>query len=230
MQQNELKKNRQAASWVSKKPFSSLPLNLTIPVIRKQKNILFYLLLWLPYILVYQLTNRFPVFDPVQLELTWLDRTIPFIESFIPLYVSYLIYIFTVIIRCRDDYEVTRIFYLSYFQVLLSAVFFILFPVSYPRELFYNGDGLAGVFGKFWILFDTPNNCLPSLHTANSLLAISFCRNKPYFALFAIWGGLIIISTLLCKQHYVVDVIAGFGVFILTRMVGKRLFERPVSA
>ncbi len=182
--------------------------------IRKQKYFLGYYVLWAPYILTYQLTNRLPVFDPASFELSWLDRVAPFMPLLLPIYVSYLVYAFVVVARSKDDWELNELFYITHFQLIVCAAFFILFPVTFPRHEFYADGALTGAFMKFWIWFDAPNNCFPSLHTANSALAIHYSIGKPYQWVFAAWGALIICSTVLCKQHYAVDVAAGLAVYL----------------
>ena len=111
-------------------------------LVRKQRYFLAYYLIWAPYILMYVLTNRFPLFDPVRLPLTRLDQAIPFLPFMIPIYVSYLVYAFIVIARSRDDQQVTEIFYITHIQLLICLCFFIFYPVTYPRDDFYYGGRL----------------------------------------------------------------------------------------
>ncbi len=184
--------------------------------IKKQKYFLSYYLIWLPFILVYQLTNRIHFIEPKNLSMTGLDQTIPFLPWTIPVYISYLVYTFIVISRSHDDEEVKDIFILTHIQLGLSALVFIFYPVSFPREAYYYSNSVTSGFNSFWIWFDAPNNCLPSLHTILSLTAIKYSWNKPKAWLYCSWGILIILSTLTCKQHYVVDIIAGFIVYWLS--------------
>ncbi|HOC59832.1 MAG TPA: phosphatase PAP2 family protein [Smithellaceae bacterium] len=189
-------------------------------IIRKQKYFLAYYLIWLPYSLAYLLTNRFPLFTPVELPLTALDRAIPFLPFLIPVYVSYLLYAPLVVSRSQNDREVTELFYLSHLQLGICLCFFLLFPVTYPRESFYYANGWTHLFNQFWTWLDAPNNCFPSLHTANCCLTIHYSQNKENRVLYTLWGLLIIAGTLVCKQHYFIDVLAG----ILVYGIAKTLF------
>ena len=191
---------------------------LTIPLIKKRNNILYYLLLWTPYIAIYQFTNRFHIIEPRYLALSPLDKALPFVPWMVPVYVSYLVYVFIFIYHCDDDRDLTRIFILSYFQVLISALFFIFFPVAFPVEMFYSQTEATDIFSRFWLWFDEPANCFPSLHAANSMLVIYLSqRKKPIFRIgMSIWGALVIAATLLCKQHYIIDISSGFGIFVFT--------------
>ena len=182
--------------------------------IKKQRHFISYYFIWAPYILIYQVTNRFPLFSPREFELTWLDNFLPFTAFLIPVYVSYLIYAFVAVARAKDDWELNDLFFMTHFQLLVCVLFFIFFPVSFPRHEYYTQASLTGVFMDFWLWFDAPNNCFPSLHTANCALAIHSSLGKPHQWFYCLWGVLIITSTVLCKQHYAVDVAAGIGVYL----------------
>jgi membrane-associated phospholipid phosphatase len=134
----------------------------------------------------------------------------------IPVYVSYLIYTFVVIARSRDDNEVKDIFILTHIQLGISVIFFVLLPVTFPRDQFYYNSPLPSLFNDFWLLFDKPYNCFPSLHTILCLTAIRHSRHKPFQLFYVSWGFLIIISTLTCKQHYVADFAAGVVVYFIS--------------
>jgi len=182
-------------------------------LIKKQKHFINYYFIWAPYILTYQLTNRHLFFSPRQFDLTRLDRAIPFAPFLLPIYVSYLVYAFVAVARSKDDRELNELFYVTHFQLFICALFFIFFPVTFPRQEYYTDGYIPGLFMNFWEWFDAPNNCFPSLHTANSALAIHYSLGKPYQWAFVAWGFLIICTTVLCKQHYVIDIAAGLAVY-----------------
>ena len=119
------------ASWLGKR-------RIVLPVLPIHfRNKLGYVAVWAPYIAAYQLVNRYPLREPTELTMTWLDRAIPFVPELLPLYVSYLLYYFWTVARLGDDHEVSRVFYATHLQLLLSLVVFVLYPVRMPRELFY---------------------------------------------------------------------------------------------
>jgi len=189
--------------------------------IKKQRYFPAYYLIWFPFILTYQITNRFHFIEPRLLKITWMDRMIPFVPWMIPVYVSYLVYTFVVIARSRDDREVKDIFVLTHIQLFLSVLFFVFYPVTFPRDQFYYAEAVTAVFNQFWIVFDAPNNCFPSLHTILCLTAIRHSIDKPHAWFYTGWGIMIILSALTCKQHYVIDIAAGVGVYF----VSVRLFN-----
>jgi membrane-associated phospholipid phosphatase len=193
--------------------------------IKKKNNIFYYFILWTPYILIYQLTNRFHFFEPKYLEFTKTDLAIPFIPEMIFIYVSYLFYVFYFIYTCKNTYELKLIFFLSYFQVIVSAFFFIFFPVKFPVEQFYFENNYTSAFYMFWQWFDEPNNCIPSLHAANSMLVIYLSLKRQKNIFMPLWGILIIISTLTCKQHYFADILAAGILFCATIIIQHYIIE-----
>jgi len=194
--------------------------------IKKKNNIFYYFLLWTPYILIYQLTNRFNLFEPKYLEFTKIDKAIPFVPEMIFIYISYLVYVFFFIYTCKNSRELKIIFYLSYFQVIVSAFFFVFFPVKFPVEQFYSENTYTSLFYMFWQWFDEPNNCIPSLHAANSMLVIYLSLKRKKNLIMPLWGVLIIISTLTCKQHYFADIIAAAILFCTTLMIKPYVLKK----
>jgi len=184
---------------------------------RRPRSALWYALPWAPYVALYQLTNRFPVVEPRELPMTALDTALPFVPELLPLYVAYIPLFWWTVARSRDDREAGLAFYATYFQMLLCLPLFVLMPVRMPRELFYDLSA-HGWAGTFWQWFDAPNNCLPSLHTANCLLLVYLARERPEALATAALAAAIIASTVLVRQHYVVDLVAGAAVYVLTRI------------
>ena len=191
--------------------------------IKKQKHFVNDALMWAPWLLIYIVTNRYHFIDPVHLKITWLDSIIPFVPFMIPVYLSYLVGVFVFIACLRDEKELNEIFFLSHIQLLISVPFFIFYPVFYPRDMFYNANTVTSIFNQIWLWFDAGNNCLPSLHTANCMLGISYSLKLPLRIRCVIipWAALVILSTLACKQHYVIDVAAGLTVCWLSIKIGK---------
>jgi membrane-associated phospholipid phosphatase len=68
----------------------------------------------------------------------------------------------------------------------------------------------------FIYFFDSPANCLPSLHVANSFLATLhwFRRSSGKFWFYIFWTLIICASTLTTKQHYFYDVVGGLLVAV----------------
>ena len=122
--------------------------------------------------------------------------------------VPYLLY--------KSDKEIFKKYFVSTFiSITIAGLIYILFPTSIVRASI-NGSGITNFIVKFIYLIDTPvMNCFPSMHCIISFLfifSVIGCRNlsNKYKWVISILSCLIVISTLLVKQHVVVDVISGF--------------------
>ncbi|MEJ6488050.1 phosphatase PAP2 family protein, partial [Nostoc punctiforme UO1] len=75
---------------------------------------------------------------------------------------------------------------------------------------------------------DYPYNCFPSLHNALSVLSFFYwVQVLPKFKwIIGIFVLLIILSTLLIKQHYIPDVISGILLAIISFRISFHLFEK----
>ncbi len=182
--------------------------------------------LWLPYILIYELVNRFPVRSPTALEFSIVDRAIPFLPVLLPIYVGYIPFFWWTGIRSPDRESLSQFFYCTYFQILVCCAVWVLYPVTMPRELFYGG-ATYNLADTFWRWFDAPNNCFPSLHAANCFLFIQFNWRLPARGFHTLIALAIVASTMLVKQHYVIDVVAGGGVSLLTMFFASRIRFQP---
>ena len=94
--------------------------------------------------------------------------------------------------------------------VLIHGLFFSFFPVVYPRN--YDINSLSWI-SQMALSCDQPQNCFPSLHVSFVVLTLLMTPilglSKKIKSLFIIWGVIIISSTILVKQHYIIDVLAG---------------------
>ena len=106
------------------------------------------------------------------------------------------------------------VFYSYIIVVAISILFFQLLPIGYPREFYplpYDNTFTINTFRKLRF-FDSPLNCFPSLHVSLCFLfSFGFLNeNKKAFLFTFILTCLISASTLTTKQHYIIDIIAGF--------------------
>jgi membrane-associated phospholipid phosphatase len=154
--------------------------------------------------------------EPRELTWSWADRAIPFVPALLPVYVAYLAFYWWTVARARNDSEVNWLFYGAYLQLFLSLPLFVLMPVRIPLEQFY-GVAPYNWADALWRWFDAPNNCFPSLHVSNCLLLQQFNWRRPYRWPHALAAWAIIVSTVLVKQHYVVDVLGGVAIYAVAR-------------
>jgi hypothetical protein len=196
---------------------------LTLPaLIRRHRNPLAYVVLWAPYIALYQISNRWPLSPPFELPFSPIDEALPFLPALLPIYVAYIPYFFWTVYRSRNDAEVNRLFYGTHLQLALSLPFFLFLPVAMPRHLYYGAESF-GWADAFWRWFDAPNNCFPSLHVSNCLLFLQFNWTRPHRLAHTALGVAIVASTVLVKQHYVVDAFGGLIVYLAARWFLARI-------
>lgn len=164
---------------------------------------------------MYYMTNHFPMFEPKQLPMTWVDHLAPFLPYSVLLYISEYFYFAVVYILLRKSENINKYLYSFFSLQTFSCVIFILFPTIYPREHFPLPDHTSGWLEATWSWLrnqDAPTNCFPSLHVSSVFLsAFVFWddeQRRTFWTLLS-WSVVIAISTLTTKQHYLADLISG---------------------
>lgn len=165
--------------------------------------------------LFYYFTNHHPIFIPQELWLTPADNLIPFVPWTVLIYISEYLFFTATYLCCRNAENLSKYLYSFFFTQVFSCLIFLLWPTTYPRELFPVPVDTAPFLTAVWQWLrnqDAATNCFPSLHVSTVFLSAYIFRDekKYLYRFFMIWGTLIAISTLPTKQHYIVDVIAGF--------------------
>ena len=185
----------------------------------------------LPWVIAYFVLNAIAYFylihiteHSISFYVTGIDDKIPFEPYFVWVYLSlFPVMVYTLLWELRWHRGFRRTL-LSYFIfVLLSSVFYVLIPSVYPVPPAPNDAGVSGIVIS-WIHSFDHGNTFPSGHTAFSLLTLmAIWREAGSFRRFAysIWFILILASTLLLKQHYIVDLLSGIVVAILCKAIAK---------
>ena len=137
----------------------------------------------------------------------------------------------------RKEFESTL--FLVLFCYYLSYLGYILFPALGPRFTINHlqTTELQGLFVAEPIqrllnqLEGIKRDAFPSGHTAIALLVLYLaCKFKKrfFFILLPVVTALVF-STVYCRYHYVVDVFAGFGLTLLTILLGEWYYERRLK-
>ena len=143
-----------------------------------------------------------------------LDRLIPFNTVSIWLYLSFFLYIPYAYFTINAD----RLLWLRRSMqccALLSTLVFLLWPttLTYPDYVAAFSGSLAGdALVRILLWGDSPQNCLPSLHAALTLLctwALLDSRHRARSALAGIACACICFSVIQLRRHLSVDVAAG---------------------
>lgn len=141
-----------------------------------------------------------------------LDDVLPLVPAAAIVYGALYVFLIVLPVLVVQQDELIRRTVWAYLAVWSAAyVSFLLYPTIAPRPATVTGTGFA-VWGlQFLYDADPPYNCFPSLHVAHSFVSALAChRVNRRLGLIAIaCAFLVALSTLLTKQHYVADAVAG---------------------
>lgn len=149
-----------------------------------------------------------------QLLDTALDRALPFSVHAVWFYLPFYVGVFLIGIATTRD---RRLYERALVGILLGAALGALghrlVPAEYPRPLVaLPYANLSAAFLGWVQSVDPPSNVFPSLHVAFATqLALILRVHRPRVgALLLAMTAVLTVSTLLTKQHFVADVVAGF--------------------
>ena len=140
------------------------------------------------------------------------DAAFPLRPAWMLVYGSLYVFVVLLPVLVIRQRELFRRALQAYVMVMLVAyVGFLVYPTAAPRPAQVPGGGFAAWSLRLAYALDPPYNCFPSLHVAYAFVSALACsRVHPGVgAVATLFAGLIGISTLYTKQHYVADVIAG---------------------
>lgn len=160
-----------------------------------------------------------------------LDNIIPFVPIFIFIYnLWYPFEMLSLFFIFKDNLKVYIKTIISlFFSFILSTSIFIIYPTTINRPLVESYKNLTELVTYITYKADTPAlNCFPSNHCILcftiifSVLAIkNMSKLKKYIII--VMNILIILSTLLVKQHVIYDVIGSFIISVLCFYILSRL-------
>lgn len=176
--------------------------------------------------LIYALLNH----GPTVLNLrTPLDAALPAVPIFVIPYVSLqpIIYVSLVVLlltRTRIFQSVSLSLIIAWF---VSYAFYFFLQTSVLRPVLTSGDVLTRMIRAVYAA-DNPFNDFPSLHTSlSTIIAMHWFRvDRRVGIIVSVWTVFIVASTVLIKQHYLADVVAGLLLAFGTSLLSMRLFLR----
>ncbi len=169
----------------------------------------------------------------------WLERiTIPALTEYLQLtYITFYflpIILILLLLREKRIQEVNFILFALILGFYLSYLGYFLVPAIGPRFTLDHLQSfpLMGLWLTIPIretlntLENIQRDCFPSGHTEMTALTMyyAFRYHKKYFYLLLIIGTSLIFSTVYLRYHYVVDVIAGFGLALLVIYIAPLLY------
>ncbi|RQH05830.1 inositol phosphorylceramide synthase [Paraburkholderia dinghuensis] len=139
-----------------------------------------------------------------------LDLLVPFDASAIWLYLSFFILVPAAYLCAAPERlrPVTRAMQLS---AVVAATVFVAWPTTLVYPTSPSGTASAIVL-TLLTRFDSPQNCLPSLHGALTLLCVValWQRDRPWRSAFVVvWGLAVMWSIVAARRHLSIDLGAG---------------------
>lgn len=177
------------------------------------------------------------------LGLPW-DGIIPFWPSWIWIYLSVLpIFLFAALYVTPENFKTAlRRAIIAY---LITYPCFFIIPSNYPRPIIDPATFYGWGYGILHSI-DATNNTFPSLHVSLTWIICHMLRRNGLPAWLAYgFATLISFSTLVTKQHFIIDIFGGLVIFLiviaieptLTRWFNKwnkiilnKWFKKPKSA
>lgn len=180
------------------------------------------LLGWASVGCAYSLGSLWPQRATILPELA-VDRWIPFDPAAIWLYTSFFLIVPAAYLLARPE----RLAWLQramQWCALAAGALFLLCPttLAYPPIA---GDGLHAEALRFFLRFDTPHNCLPSLHGALTALSAWALweggrRWRSWLAL--AWALAILFAVIQLRRHLFIDLSAGVALGLLCGLLAAR--------
>src|SRR4051812_4011177 len=175
----------------------------------------------LTYFCVFYFTlQRVVFFVPRQFTMSALDEWFSFDPRWTIVYQS--LYVFLLLPWLAESREqLAR--YARGFLILtiVSFLFFFAFPIEGPRPDVMANDP----FYRLLMTYDRNLNAFPSLHAGLAIYTLLFAFRIRRFAIGAVgifWTALILLATVITKQHYVIDVVAGVVLAIAADLLAWR--------
>ena len=177
--------------------------------------------------LPYVLTNRIAAWRGITVvEISFqIDWDLPYLPLFVLPYYSF--YLYFPIVAWIAAHESVRKQGLLFFQRMLAltwfcCIMFLLFPSEIRlRSQAVGAEGVLGVLMDELHQADAPYNSWPSIHVLQALLVVLFLRyalikRGLWSTMLAVFSwlacGLLVVSTVLIKQHYVFDMLSSMAI------------------
>lgn len=182
------------------------------------------LIYWPVFLLFFLFVERLSPVDYYYPVSCALDAYIPFCEFFVIPYLFWFVYLigmhlYTLLYDIEGFQKLMWFIIISY---TIGMVIYLLFPTCQElRPTTFERDNLFTRFLYYFYQFDTNTNVCPSLHVVGS--AAVWCTSwhierfhAPHWQLFFSSAAILIcISTMLLKQHSVIDVLVAIPVCII---------------
>lgn len=154
-----------------------------------------------------------------------IDDKVPLVPVFIIPYIGYFFLVFGSVVVLWETPHINP-FLVSYIvSYVLAGIFWYMLPNGVARPKITKKDVFSRLT-KFIYKYDDDTNGFPSAHVYSTLICSYFLAIVFPTSTTLIWtgAGFIILSTLLVKQHYVIDILGGVILFALSIAIGANLW------
>lgn len=181
---------------------------------------------------LYGCAAHLPLMTPVVIPEGAIDRRIPFVPEAAWAYATYALLLPVLVLTARRLRHFERVFTAGAAAALVNAVIYVV----WPTQLESRTEAPHGTL--LWLIqqVDTTLCALPSGHVslptaitaATALTSLEGPRTdarrwRALTAIFLPWTFVLAVSTLLTKQHFAIDVVAGASLGLATALVCVRL-------
>ena len=168
---------------------------------------------------------------------TGVDRSIPFVPEFLVIYFGCYVFwaVNYILIARQDRRSVYQFFTGDFISRCVCLVSFLAFPTTNTRPLI-TGSGLWNQAALWLYSIDAADNLFPSIHCLVSWFCYLGIRGRKeiprwYQRMSMVIAVLVFASTLLTKQHVIVDVAGGILLAEFCFFIGRktdlyRIYER----
>lgn len=201
--------------------------------LQKYNGIKEIIILFMIYMIGFFLLERWTSSRMIMTSST-LDQYIPFNEYFVIPYLLWFVYIglgFLYFIFIDNDGLRRTTFYL-FTGMFICLIIYFLFPNGQDLRVSLNNENLFQCLVSFLYTIDSPTNVCPSIHVYNSLMMMislrksQLMRNHQWIMCgIAVLAALICISTVMIKQHAIIDVFMAIILVIIVYYVGKKKYQ-----
>jgi membrane-associated phospholipid phosphatase len=139
---------------------------------------------------------------------TPLDRTIGFHPWWMPIYLSIWLLWWAPVFRLPGS-EYRRFVAVAALCHLIAFTFFLVCTDERPQQSIEELSSLLQPLYLLTYAVDSNRNAFPSLHAVDSTLLIAMLWPRRHGRWLALWSALVLLASLLVKQHVVFDVVAG---------------------
>jgi len=197
----------------------------------KNNRIVIYITVQIVVALLYYLGSSIHIFKASLIPLTIIDNYIK--PHFLAVWIYMSFFLLLLLTVCLSNKKNMLLFIkMMLLNSILSLLFFIIYPTYIIHEdysILQENSPVSFRFLSFVINNDVRSNCFPSLHIANSLLAIIFLfklKNNYIKVLSFLWFVLITWSVLSTGQHYFYDILGGILVTLISYYGITKFFDQ----